>query len=285
MLRPIAIKDTPNRKSSNAAWLWGTGALWAAVAFLNATFAIAQENPIVESLIPKDQSLNWRLEVRRAPNCVICEPVIQMAVEKNSAKPTQCSLLSPPVPEGFELPAWTEIDYRQNIELLRTAVIETEWSNRHGIGFLRRSMPTAAPDQLRTMFWDRFSKPILTLFEQGSAHLERTDFTIDGKQTTLFRVSQVEPINSDTYEGPWRVTTCDESGSYAAHYVFAADPNLGRVLARYARQWMTILNYRGSTYLWHRAFSSGFVLSLARSNDDMNVTTELYLAYWYSRSK
>jgi hypothetical protein len=146
-------------------------------------------------------------------------------------------------------------------------------------------MRGATPDTLRAAFWERFSTPILALFENGAARMETAEFDVDGKSTTLFRISQVEAVNHETFEGPWRVVTCDGNGQNIATYVFATDDDLGRMLAHYARDWMTILNYRGKTYLWHRSFSDGYVLRLTRAKPEFNVTTELYSAYWYSRTK
>ena len=259
--------------------------LWIAVFSLAPEVAEAQENPILETLIPADESLDWRLEVRSAPGCEICAPLVQLQLRQQVKTPTQCSLLNSPLPNGFELPNWSVIDYRQNVELLKRAVIETQWSNYHGIGFLRRTMQGATPDALRAAFWERFSTPILALFESGAARMETAEFDVDGTKTTLFRISQVEVVNHETFEGPWRVVTCDDNEQNIATYVFVTDERLERVLARFARNWMTILNYHGSTYLWHRALGSGFVLALHRTKQDFDVTTELHTAYWYSRTK
>lgn len=255
------------------------------VMVLSVAQAFAQEDPVLETLTPRDQSLDWRLEVKSVQECDVCAPIVQMAMEQQDAQPTQCALLQPPLPRGIELPVWTEVDYRQHLDLLREALIETQWSNRHAIGFLRRLQPDAQPSELRRVFWERFSQPILALFENGSAHLETANFSVDGQQEVVFRTSQVKPVDGETYLGPWQIATCDEGGAYPAYYVFAEDPELYRALRRYAREWMTLLNYGDATYLWRRAISSGFVLSLTRARPEWVIKTEMYFAYRYARPK
>lgn len=265
-------------------WVCVSGIAFIALALLTTGVAIAQENAIEETLVPQDESLNWRLEVRKTPDCIICDAIIQIALNQNSQTPTQCSLLDPPLPAGFELPTWSVLDYRQNLELLKRAVYQTEASNSGGAGFLRKLTPNATPEEIRAAFWDRFSEPILALFERGDARLETANFSIAGKHETLFRINQIEPVR-DTYDGDWRTTTCDQNGKYPSHYVFATESELEQVLSHYARTGMTILNYRDATYLWRRASTGGAVLALARSGNNDLSKTVLSFSYWLSRAK